>query len=213
MLEQFAQTAKAPGLRMALHGVVVRRHDGAVFEHRYFLCAKQHLCRARLQRRGVFAQHMLQQNLGDVLHQDGRHVHAMAFKQGQVAGLQSRLGQQAITKAQPHGVVFGCVRVFQAGQLFCAHRLPGCFAQSRVQIDLSRAGRTDRRQLRALQQRLQKSVGHEQMASCVLGQQPIARAWPQRRSVVGHGEHQSKERRATEVAPVQACKRASLQEA
>ena len=86
LLEQFTNRAKATLRGVALHGFIVRRHHGAVFEHGDFLRVHQHLSRARLHGRWRIAQHMTQQDVGDVLHQQRRHIHALAFEQSHVAG-------------------------------------------------------------------------------------------------------------------------------
>ena len=86
LLEQLTNRAKATLCGVALHRLVISRHHSTVFKHGDFLRVHQHLSRTGLHGGGLFAQHMAQQDVCDVLHQQRWYIHALTFEQGDVAG-------------------------------------------------------------------------------------------------------------------------------
>ena len=87
LLQQLSQGTKAARGRKALHRVPVSGHDRAILLDRYRLNPKQHFGHAHLQSRCGAAQDVAQQDLSELLHQQGRDIDALALKQGQIAGL------------------------------------------------------------------------------------------------------------------------------
>ena len=87
LLQQFTQRAKAPSGGKTINGFAVGGHDRAVFLHRDGLHPEQHFGHAHLQSRRGAAQDVAQQDLCELLHQQGRDIDALALKQGQIAGL------------------------------------------------------------------------------------------------------------------------------
>jgi len=63
---------------MELDGGVVRGHHGTVLEHGDALRPEQHLGRACLERVGPLAEHVPQQHLRELVHEERRHVDALA---------------------------------------------------------------------------------------------------------------------------------------
>ena len=145
--------------------------------------AKQHFGGACLHGRRLVAQDMAQQDLRELVHEERRHVHALAAEQGDVAGLERRMREQPLAKAQPDRIVGARIFVGDGRKLLgvdCSARL---FDQALVQGDFVGTRFGYRRQFRALQQAAQEIVGDHQVAFASPLQQAKAAPAP----VVAHG--------------------------
>src|SRR5206468_6147047 len=88
--QQLAETAEAAALRIALHDLVVRRHERAVLADTDLLASEQYFGRARSDRIGVLGEEMAQHDLRELVHEERRDIHAGAGKETQVRGRERR---------------------------------------------------------------------------------------------------------------------------
>src|ERR1700676_4799444 len=185
LLQQFAQTAEPRGRRVQLDRALVRGHHRAVVENADLLRPKQHLRAARLERVGFVAQHMAQEYLSQLVHEQRRHVHPGAREQPHVSLFEGRGTGQAIAKAQPDAIVFARIRIRDRAQIGLGQVGSRLRQKAIVEGSLPRAGFEHRHQLGAQEKTSQELFGDDEPAVGIGFEQAIAAGGPE----FGHGEN------------------------
>ena len=147
--QQFTEASEPARRREELDRRVVRRHHRAVVGDRDLLRPEKHLGGAGLDRLGIVAQDVPEQDLGQLVDERRRHVHTVA-EERDIRRFDRVGGCEAPPVAQPDPIVGAGVVVGDRRDLAVVDVGARRSHQPGVQRELGRAGLGHRRELRAL---------------------------------------------------------------